>query len=313
MTQRLKDLDAVEVSLVPKGANRKRFLITKSEEESTVLDEAILKAILETELENEAKVEEVLKAANMSEKAQGAVRGALKILSAYKESLPKDILKTLGELAGYGYPEPTQKQKDEEDKKKEEEAKKAEEAKKQADKEKDKEKYGYPVKKADGTVDFSGVPEGIRPAVEALWKENEAITKRAIEAEKVAKEERDKRVLKEYVEKAAAELADLPGAKAEDFGAVLKGIEEKDPALYAKLYPVLKASSEAIAKGQLFAELGRGGGAPVAGSATEKVMQLVAGIVQKDAKATSAEAMGKVMLEHPELYEQYKKETTVKV
>jgi hypothetical protein len=76
---------------------------------------------------------------------------------------------------------------------------------------------------------------------------------------------------------------------------------------------VLKASSEAIAKGQLFAELGRGGGAPVAGSATEKVMQMVAGIVQKDAKATSAEAMGKVMAEHPELYEQYKKETVVKV
>ena len=162
-------------------------------------------------------------------------------------------------------------------------------------------------------MDFSGVPEAVRPAIEALWKENEAITKRAIEAEKVAKEERDKRVLKEYVEKAAAELADLPGAKAEDLGAVLKGIEEKDPALYAKLYPVLKASSEAIAKGQLFAELGRGGGAPVAGSATEKVMQMVAGIVQKDAKATSAEAMGKVMAEHPELYEQYKKETVVKV
>ena len=312
MTQRLKDLDALEVAMVPKMANRKKFLILKSEEESGMLDEAILKAVLETDLEDEEKVNKVLKAAKLSEKGQNAVKGALRLLGAYKDELPKDVLKTLAELGGYGYPEPAQKQKDEEDKKKqEEEAKKVEEAKKQADK--DKDKYTFPVKKADGTMDFSGVPEAVRPAIEALWKENEAITKRAIEAEKVAKEERDKRVLKEYVEKAAAELADLPGAKAEDLGAVLKGIEEKDPALYAKLYPVLKASSEAIAKGQLFAELGRGGGAPVAGSATEKVMQMVAGIVQKDAKATSAEAMGKVMAEHPELYEQYKKETVVKV
>jgi len=287
----LKDLDAAEVSLVLKGANRKKFLIFKSEEVKESMEE-ILKSILETGLEDENKVNEVLKAAKLSDKAQGAVKGALKLLTAYKDELPKDILKTLAELVGYGYPEPTEKQKNknEEDK-----------------------KYGYPApaKKADGSYDFSNIPEEVRPAVETLWKEHEAAVKKAEELEKVLKEEKDKQLKKEFIQKAAAEFMHLP-TKPEEFGLILKGISEKAPEEYGKLESILKAANEAIEKGALYSEIGRSG-APVGDSAVAKVEALVSGIVQKDAKISRVDALMKVLSENPQLYAEYCRETAIKV
>jgi len=279
---RLKDLDAVEVSLVPRGANKKKFLIFK-EVDSPM--EEILKAVLETELENESRVEEVLKAAKLSDKAKGAVKGALRLLNAYKDELPKDIMKTLAELADYGYPAPTEKAKGKKD-----------------EEEDEKKKYGYPAptKKEDGSYDFSSIPEEVRPAVEALWKEQQEAVKKAEELEKVLKEERDKQLRKEYIQKAA------------DFGLVLKGLAEKAPEEYAKLEGVLKAANEAIEAGALYAEVGRGG-APAGDSAVAKVEAMAAGLVQKDANLSRADALAKVLAENPQLYEQYRKETAVKI
>ncbi|MBW2672592.1 MAG: hypothetical protein JRD89_04135 [Deltaproteobacteria bacterium] len=291
---RLKDLDAVEVSLVPRGANRKKFLIFK--EDDTAMEE-ILKAVLETELEDEQKVEEVLKAAKLSGKAQNAVKGALRLLNAYKDELPKDIMKTLAGLAGYGYPAPTEKQKD----------------KKDEDEEDKKKKYGYPAptKKEDGSYDFSGIPEEVRPAVEALWKEQQEAVKKAEELEKILKEERDKQLRKEFIQKAADEFANLP-TKPEEFGLVLKGLAEKAPEEYTKLEGVLKAANEAIEKGALYAEIGRGG-TPAGDSAVAKVEAMAAGLVQKDANLSRMDALAKVLAENPQLYEQYRKETAVRI
>lgn len=292
---RLSDLEAVEVSLVPKAANKRRFLIFKSEEEEKPMEE-ILKAILETDLEDEKKVDEVLKAAKLSDKAQNAVKGALRLLNAYKDELPKDVMKTLAGLAGYGYPEPTEKAKaqDEDEKKK-------------------KEKYGYPAptKKEDGTYDFSSIPEEVRPAIEALWKEHETAVKKAEELEKVLKEERDKQARKEYIQKAVTEFASLP-VKPEEFGLILKGLAEKAPDEYAKLEGVLKAANEAIQKGALYAEIGRSGGL-AGGSAMAKIEAAANSLVQKDANMTKEQAIAKALEMHPELYTEYLQETQRRV
>jgi len=290
----LSDLEIPEVSLVPRGAVKKRFFIYKSEEGS--LMEEILKAVLETELEDENKVDEILKAAKLSDKARNAVKGALRLLNAYKDELPRDIMKTLANLAGYGYPEPTGKAGDKKD-----------------EKDDKKKKYGYPAptKKEDGSWDFSGIPEEVRPAVEALWKEQQEAVKKAEELEKVLKEERDKQLRKEYIQKAADEFANLP-IKPEEFGLVLKGLAEKAPEEYTKLEGVLKAANEAIEKGALYAEIGRGG-IPAGDSAIAKVEAMVNGLVQKDANLSRMDALAKVLAENPQLYEQYRKETAVKI
>jgi len=250
--------------------------------------EEILKAVLETQLEDEKKVDEVLKQAKLSDKAQGAVKGALRLLNAYKDELPKDIMNTLAGLAGYGYPEPAAKAKDEGKK---------------------KEKYGYPAptKKEDGSYDFSGIPEEVRPAVESLWKEHEAAIKKAEELEKVLKAEREERLRKEYIQKAAADFGNLP-TKPEEFGLVLKGLAEKAPEEYAKLEGVLKAANEAIEKGALFAKVGHSGGL-AGGSAMAKIEEVAKSLVQKDASMTKEQAIAKALELHPELYTEYLQET----
>ncbi|RJQ04429.1 MAG: hypothetical protein C4551_10775 [Bacillota bacterium] len=283
MVTRLRDLEAVEVSLVPRAANKRRFLVMKSETEVDHPLEKVLKAILETDLEDEAKVDEVLKAAKLSDKGQNAVKGALRLLNAYKDELPKDILKTLAGLAGYGYPEPAQKDKGGTDEGK---------------------SYPAPTKKADGTWDFSGIPEEVRPMVEALWKEQETAVKKAEELEKVLKAERDERLRKEYVAK-AAEYKHL-AVKPEEFGLVLKAIAEKAPDELAKVEAVLKAADEALGQSALFAEIGRGGEG--GGSAMAKIEKAAGEIVQKDGKLTREQAVARVLDEHPDLYAEYLRE-----
>ena len=110
LANELRDLQVEEVSLVPRGANRKRFVLLKSASalggNSVMYDETLLDRVLSTDLENEAEIEQVLKAQGLSEKATNAVKGALRLLNAYRDELPGDILNTLAGLVGYGYAPP---------------------------------------------------------------------------------------------------------------------------------------------------------------------------------------------------------------
>jgi hypothetical protein len=108
LANELRDLKVEEVSLVRRGANRKRFLLLKSAlgGDSAMYDETLLDRVLSTDLENEDEIEQVLKAKGLSEKATNAVKGALRLLNAYKDELPPDIINTLASLVGYGYQPP---------------------------------------------------------------------------------------------------------------------------------------------------------------------------------------------------------------
>jgi len=88
--KRLSDIDLEEVSLVDIPAIKRKFLIVKQEDK------------LE-DLTIEAEVEKKL-----SDKAANAVKGALKMLDAYKGEFTgklKSAVEALAEAAGYGYPE----------------------------------------------------------------------------------------------------------------------------------------------------------------------------------------------------------------
>lgn len=281
MTKRLRDLDVAEVSLVPKGANRKKFLLLKEEEVSNMPDmQEILRAVLETELDNEVAVEEVLKTASLSEQAASAIKGALRLLEAYKDELPKDIMQTLAGLVGYGYPAPTQKTEKEDDKM-------------------------NPIIKADGSIDFEAVPEEVRPAIEMLWKENQEAVKKAAELEKILKEEHDRQATREYIAK-ASEFKGLP-VKPEEFGPVLKSLAEAAPEAYAKLDGVLKAADEAAIQARFLEELGASGPSP--SSAMGKIDAMADAIIEKDSNMTHEQAVDKVLAKHPELYTEYQAES----
>jgi hypothetical protein len=257
----LRGLEIGEVSLVDKAANKRKFLLIKSEQGGKEMPmteviiscdesrEELLKSVAEME-DNEISLLkslmedddlEDIKKAGISEKAMKAVKMALGALKGVKDELPKDIMEKLASIGGYEMPK-TEKACDEEGK----------------DKMK-KSVGGYTiVKNEDGTVDYSDVPEEVRPLVKSLWEQNEESAKQAAEAERIAKEERDARVLKEYVSK-AAELKNL-ATDVDKFGAILKAANEKlDAEQYEELDRVLKAAEEAVAQSVLLKEAGRAG------------------------------------------------------
>jgi hypothetical protein len=92
----LSDLELDEVSLVDMPAIKRKFLIVKKQEENMEEKDLTLEDV-------EAEVEK-----KISDKGINAIKGALKMLDAYKDEMPpkvKDAIQVLAEAAGYGYPE----------------------------------------------------------------------------------------------------------------------------------------------------------------------------------------------------------------
>lgn len=275
---RLRDLEAVEVSLVPRGANKKKFLILKSEGGNKMPEEmqAILQELLETELENEDQVEEILKQKKLSPKATNAIKGALRLLNAFKDELPKDIMGTMAGLAGYGYAAP---------KKQEKEPKKPYEQ----------------LMKED--LDGLDVPDEVKTALTALWKQNESMVKRNEILETVVKKQESDRLTAQYVE--VAKSYENISIKPEEFGIVLKEIALKAPDVIDKVQEVLKAADAAIKEAGLFKEIGSSSCGPT--DAWNKIEKAAEAIVETD-KITKAEAITKAMEQNPDLYTEYLKE-----
>lgn len=176
------------------------------------------------------------------------------------------------------------------------------------------ENYFMSKRKEEGklaeVIKFEQLPEEVRKQLEEVEElkkkaaEAEELRKRVEEAEALAKAEREERIKREYISKAASFQA-LP-IKPEEFGLVMKALAEKDPENYAKVEAVLKAADEAIVKAGLFAEIGRSGN--TAGSAVQKAEALACEMIQKNAGMTKEQALAKVWVENPELYAEYEKE-----
>ena len=105
----LTDVETLEVSLVPQGANnKKRFPVLKSSEK--VMSD-ILHAVIDAPSSEDTKFDQVVKSSALGEnpEAAEAIKGAMKILNAYSDSIsPEDALGVLAK--GFG----VEKAKDEE-------------------------------------------------------------------------------------------------------------------------------------------------------------------------------------------------------
>jgi hypothetical protein len=289
-------LEVGEVSLVDRAANKRRFLLFK--QEGSTMEEDILKAVLEADLEDEAQVDEVLKAANISDKGKLAIKGAIRLLQAFKDELPKDVMKTLSGLAGYEYPEPAKKPPEEPPVKA---TAKGADGKDGAC----GTKYG-PLQKADGTLDLEQVPEELRPTVELLFKAQQDAVVREAKLETILKAERDLRLTREFVTKAEA-FSHLP-IKPEEFGPVLKTIQEKAPEAYDAIEQVLKAADALIVQAGAFKA--RGSDATTGGKDAWTAIETKArALLQKaDNKLTLAKAVDQICQQEPALYAQYLQE-----
>lgn len=261
----LTSLRTDKVSLVHRGANKRRFALKKSEENMDEKDLALLADVMKSaEFDGEADVMAAIAKAGMDEKAMNAVKGALRLLNGFREN--PEVAKLADMLAEkVGYPAPKAKQE-----------MKPEDEPKKKQKQKPEDEYPEPMAKA-----LEGLPEEKAKAIMKALRDGEdkaaqeriakaaeevAIAKReAAEAKATAektqailKAEQDKARTKELIAKAASDYQHVPG-KPEDLGAVLKSLEDVDPKLLESVENVLKAADAAIKEGGLFVEKGKSG------------------------------------------------------
>jgi hypothetical protein len=271
----LRDVEVQFISFVPRGANKKQFLVVKELKE---LKEDIVKTILETPDED---LEKALQEAGLEGEGAGALVGASKLLKAYKDALPENAIAILAKCAGLALPEFE----------KEDVSNKGKETKKQSASELSKET----LEKLD---------PGVRSLLEKTLAERDQATAKADEALSLAKELKEEKILKEYVEKAEK----LPHLSIEvmKFAPIMKALGEEHPAEFAEVLRVLKAADAAIEKSELFKEIGKAGSGE--SDAEAQVYAKARALVAKDGDLTFDDAVCKVLEEDKELYTRYEDE-----
>ena len=304
----LTDVETLEVSLVPAGA---------SSSEDTQFDT-------------------IVKSADLSEETGQALKGAMKILNAYSDTLPADaairiLAKGLGveKMEEEDEAEAKKAEEDEEDdaeKAEHEEEDVAEEESSLAEDMQATELEGEEAEEEDvaeaveeeeeeeeelteKTIQKSlkKLPASVRGQVSALWKSNREEIKKRQKLEKALEVERDERLRKEYVVKAEKDFPHIPGKSSEELGIMLKTLSSLAPQIAKDLETVFKSVSTTIEKADLFKEFGTnsetGGGA----NAYAKLDTMAKEMVQKSG-GSYALAFSEVMKKHPELYSQYLEE-----
>lgn len=312
---RLHNLEVNEVSLVPRAANQKKFLLFKSREGKT-MDEAI-ETILQTAIEKEDVLGEWIEKQKLSDKAQNALRGASRLMSAFRDELPDDAMQKIAEMTGYDASVQKTKHDPEEDERKRREE---EEKKKRSQKTLHRDNEGEDGKMKNKTLskeDISAMPEEVRKAVETLQgqsenlqKAHDAAVQKSEEFASALKIERNARLLKEHVERAETDYADLPSMSAADLGALMKNLAEKAPDEAAKIAELLKSTSEVVAKSAMFDELGRNIAKTGANDAWTAIQAKANEYMAKGDFKSEAQAIDKVLKLHPDMYQRYLNDST---
>ena len=307
----LLDLDVLEISLVPSGANGKRYALLKSAdaEEGGIMEEELVKKVLETPFDDESAITEgLLKAVpDMPTDAQEAAVGIVKLAKTFKDKLPDDIFNVTSELAGYAVKAKSDDEDEEEDGKTDgkgdgdeeddDEMKKTKKVKKEG------EKMESPVtiEKIEKAEDIEKLAPELRAPLLALWKQNE-------ESRDEIRKMKEEALDKEFIRKSSEELSWLP--KDENFAMTLKSLYKADPELYGKIEKSLVAANNALGESDLFVEKGTtrfGENSPLG-----KVEALAQELVVKSTDSMTIEqARAKAVELHPEWYDEYRNETPI--
>lgn len=304
------DLHSVEakfISFVPRGANKKEYLLVKEDR----MKEDILKAILETP---DGDLSSLLKEAKIEGEAADILAGAAALIKSYKDKLPDNALELLAKACGY--PKPTVEEKGKGQAGQKEEGGKPDQSgagqdegddEGQEDEQDGQDKkdicYGYPATKED--LAKMDLDPKTRSMLEKALDERDEARANGAEALKIAKELKDEKILKEYQEK-TGELKHLPVTVAKH-APIFKTIGEAHPQEFAEILNILKAAERLAAISDAYREIGKHGEGG-SGSAEGVVYEKARGLVAKSDDLTFDEAVAKVLEDEPELYARYEEE-----
>lgn len=154
-------------------------------------------------------------------------------------------------------------------------------------------------------IDKADLPEAVRARLEKLEKAEAEASERLAKAEAVAKEERDRRITREFVAKAEEEFSHVPGSPS-DLGSLLKSASEKfSKEEFEALETTLKAADKQIEVGGVFAELGKSGDAARDTSDIDPIAKRAEELRKSDPSVSEYDALHRAMRENPEAAASY--------
>lgn len=299
MSATLTEINTIEVSLVTRGANRKRFALRKEE---------FVKKPIKT------RKEEVKKPLDgLSEVARAAVMRALQALASVRDELPPDLLDVVARELGYGGADEIEiEDAGPDDPDREYPAPNPEEPPPMSTEK-------TPTQKTEQTAQLSPdakaqIEKAEKDALAAsaqtveLKKQVEASEAKRVELEKQIAVEKDARLTRDFIAKAAEKFKHLP-EKADVLGPILKELADKAPEAAAKIEKFLEATNEKLAKvTELTKELGhnRDGGEQTAWG---KIQKAAEELRKTEVKLSKEQAIQKAMELNPDLYEAYNAES----
>lgn len=292
MPKRLVGLENEEVSLVPKAANKRRFLLLKGD--TPMIDEVkALDTITKLDANGSGELIERLAGEDAPETAellkgvpdadQAAVKAAIRVMG-------KDLALKVLKAKAADAEDATDNGADEAD-----ETDDMPPAKKKAKGKKKQDDPAADLTKADES-------ENLRKAQDEITELREALQKS--EADK-AKAEADRR--REQFVRKAAEFKHLPGVTADDMGSILEKADRLLPkAENDKLVAVLKSANEIVGQSALFGE--RGSAASGEKTAYGEITAKAEDLRKADGKLTLEQARARVIKSNPDLFRRYQTE-----
>lgn len=265
----LTDIDPEEVSLVYRGANRKRVAFSKEEGGHMPRKiENLIKTVLETESAGDSKVEAFAKEAKLSDKATDALVAARRAVDAYRDELPASTHVQIAKALDLECIKTV---------------------------EKIVEKIVEKSAPKDPVVEL---PAAQREAFEKMQKES------ADNAKQLAEMKRENRK-REFFSKSEKEFSHVGGSHA-DKAEVLMRVSDLDPALGATLETIFKSDEKVIASNDRITQaIGRTGGGANDDSPMGKLNKLAEAIRGADPKLSIQQAFAKAAKDNPQLAKQH--------
>lgn len=311
MTRRIKmlsDLMTSELTVTKRGANDRRYALTKRLNMDPKLVE-VLKALATTPVDGEDAVVETLKADGLEGEKLDAALLTLRMQKGMKDLVADETFAAVSKAAGYvakavapeegvrsdkteataGKPDPKAKQKD------------------TLGKAEMTEDEDMTVEKSLNLADLDAETRG---KVENVFKSHAAMEERTAQLEAVVKSLQDEKRTAEFVAKADSNFRHLPMA-APELGNMLKSAHDVSPDFATGFEGLLGRMNEMVQQSSMMTTMGSVSKNNGAGGAMEKIATLADGIVQKsltDGKSMSkAQAMDLVMKtdEGRALYQEY--------
>tara|TARA_R110002020_G_scaffold50264_1_gene142180 strand:+ start:3656 stop:4576 length:921 start_codon:yes stop_codon:yes gene_type:complete len=235
----LSSLSVHEVSLVKRGANKRKFALWKSEDfEMRDLTAAILSS---PGHDDNTEIIKQMTVDGISKEGQSTIEDAMKLLSAVKEELNAGLLDKIQNALGL---KAKQEEQDEFDRGEESEgARLADENKAESEFDRGEESEGTELSDEDK------LKKSDDPRIEALFKANEELQA------KIEKHESEKRE-KEFIQKAAEHYNVIPGATPQEVGILLRDVADLSADLCTRVETIFKATNSFSQNSGIFGEQG---------------------------------------------------------